>query len=307
MISDRPTFFRRCTFALVLASVLCQALRANEPATVLASERTMPWVKILAEEFNGQHSQSPLKISNDDPKSELDKLVRGNAVAAILARPASADEVKRGRQAFKKQLIGIPVAGDAVIVFVRADNAMGALTIDQIKGVLTSHLREWSELGVTMDESPAEKAIRLHEDPRSKGPLINLHVMDDRFESVQVLSSRVVGRGHLAQQRRTYTNRPDLIRAVRADRLGIGFAGRGNVEGVTTLPVQRDADAAPVWPTPETIKDHSYPLAHYQYIYFTGQPEGLMKDFLTFILSEKGQQMIDHAGTGAGALPFNSP
>ena len=77
-----------------------------------------------------------------------------------------------------------------------------------------------------------------------------------------------------------------------------------DTSGVDMVPVQKDANTPPVLPEPATIRDRTYPLAHYLYFYFAGQPTGHAKAFLRFVLSPEGQRIIDNSSTGAVTLPM---
>ncbi len=285
--------------------VVCTGtLHAAGSVPVFASQRTRPWVVRLGEQYAQSHPDVHIDVVSDDPQSGIRALLNGTVAATVLARSVTEEEIHLARYAKKTQLVGIPVAADAVILFVRPDNPAGSITFAHIKGVFTYKITEWSQLGVSMVESAEEEAARKHFHRRSTGPLINRHTPGDPFGSVDVLHARTMGRSGFAEGRATYDNRRDLVHAVGADRFGLGFAGIGDTQGVKTLAVRRDAESSAVLPTPDTIRDRSYPLAHDQYFYFAGQPSGPVKDFLTFVLSEEGQRMIDEADTGAISLPF---
>jgi phosphate transport system substrate-binding protein len=78
-------------------------------------------------------------------------------------------------------------------------------------------------------------------------------------------------------------------------------------EGIKILGIKRSADAPAVRATPTTVRDRSYPLAHYVYLYFAGQPEGTAREFLKFALSPEGQKVVADSGLHFVALPFAQP
>jgi phosphate transport system substrate-binding protein len=49
-------------------------------------------------------------------------------------------------------------------------------------------------------------------------------------------------------------------------------------------------------PSEATVNDGTYPLARPLFMYTNGTPSGLAKDFLAFIMSEKGQALVKEAG-----------
>jgi len=51
-----------------------------------------------------------------------------------------------------------------------------------------------------------------------------------------------------------------------------------------------------VAPSKEAVRSGKYPLARSLFMYTNGEPEGLVKDFINFILSEEGQKLVEEAG-----------
>jgi phosphate transport system substrate-binding protein len=51
-----------------------------------------------------------------------------------------------------------------------------------------------------------------------------------------------------------------------------------------------------VSPTLDNIKNGTYPLSRPLYMYTNGEPTGLTKEFIDFVLSEKGQEIVTNEG-----------
>ena len=51
-----------------------------------------------------------------------------------------------------------------------------------------------------------------------------------------------------------------------------------------------------VAPTPETIKDGTYPITRYLYMYMTNKPTGEIKKYVDWILSPAGQRIVTELG-----------
>ena len=45
-------------------------------------------------------------------------------------------------------------------------------------------------------------------------------------------------------------------------------------------------------PSIDTIRDHSYPLARPLYMYMDGEPQGELKKYVDWVLSDEGQCII---------------
>jgi len=77
----------------------------------------------------------------------------------------------------------------------------------------------------------------------------------------------------------------------------IGYVSIGFVDrSVKALPVwYNDPDKA-VAPTKENVLSGAYPISRELYMFTNGQPAGLAKDYLDFILSPEGQKIVESEG-----------
>ena len=51
-----------------------------------------------------------------------------------------------------------------------------------------------------------------------------------------------------------------------------------------------------IQPSPENVRNGSYPIARYLYLYTTRQPEGKIKKFVDWVLSPAGQKIVEQSG-----------
>ena len=50
------------------------------------------------------------------------------------------------------------------------------------------------------------------------------------------------------------------------------------------------------YPSKETVSKGTYPLQRPLFMYTRGEPTGLVKEFIEFVLSEKGQRIVEQVG-----------
>ena len=71
----------------------------------------------------------------------------------------------------------------------------------------------------------------------------------------------------------------------------IGYVGIGYI-----TPEVKALEIDNVMPSDESVLDKSYKLARPLFMYTNGDPSGLAKEFLDFILSDKGQDIVKEVG-----------
>ena len=70
----------------------------------------------------------------------------------------------------------------------------------------------------------------------------------------------------------------------------IGYVGLGYTEGVKALAL--DVDGTAVEPTLQNITDGTYPINRPLFMLTDGEPGGLARQYLEFIMSAEGQEIV---------------
>ena len=111
--------------------------------------------------------------------------------------------------------------------------------------------------------------------------------------------------GGFSPEFRGFSQSREVVRAVAADPQAIGFtAGMRVMPGVKALALAPVAGAAPVALTEGNLRAGRYPLDRFLLIYARDRPEPFVREFLRFILSREGQEII--ARGSLGYLPLNA-
>jgi phosphate transport system substrate-binding protein len=77
----------------------------------------------------------------------------------------------------------------------------------------------------------------------------------------------------------------------------IGYDGLGYVTpDVKTIMVAKDEESPYVLPSVESVNNISYPIARDLYMYTAGQPSGMIKAYLGWILSSEAQAIVQELG-----------
>lgn len=190
----------------------------------------------------------------------------------------------------------LKVAIDALAVYVHPSNPIAArgLTLAELDAIYSTSrkrgfaglVRVWGDLGLTGEW--AEAPIKVY----SRNPASGTYSVFRRM----VLDGGVYKPGNQELVSSTV-----VVQAVARDRYGIGFSGIGFKQpGVVTVPLALRAGDPVVAPLPETANDGSYSLARWLYLAIDHPPgeglSGLQREFLRFVYSREGQQIVTEAG-----------
>jgi phosphate transport system substrate-binding protein len=89
-----------------------------------------------------------------------------------------------------------------------------------------------------------------------------------------------------------------IISEVRSNPNAIGYDGLGYVpEDVKTIAIAKEAGSPYVLPAIDTVNDKTYPIARDLYMDTDGEPTGIVKDYLDWImLSVEAQEIVAELG-----------
>lgn len=224
-------------------------------------------------------------------------LVEGEADLGPMSRPMREEELQKFSAKFGFKPIFVRTAFAAVGVYVTKDNPLGHISVEQlgrIYGASNSELvrqgraiKRWGDLGVTADYK--------------FNPIRVLGVGADSQIGVyfkqQVLRLQDFNKSVVLK-----AGAREVQDAILGDRFSLGFAEVSELrDGVKLLSVYGSShDVNSFEPSVENIYSGHYPLARPLNIYLMREPdeavEDSLKDFLTFVLSREGQEIVAKQG-----------
>lgn len=281
-------------------------------AIVIAGSDTMqPLVARLASEFRRWQPEVKVAIQGGGTDAALMQFIedqatirrgdanpRGHLVSgsvAILAssRSLTGDEVKQFHSRYGYDPIEIPIALDAVAIYVNASNPIEGLTLEQLDAMFgrdrkrgaPKDVTTWGQLGLAGWE---EQPIRLYGRDKQSGTRTF-------FKHVALQD------GELRSDVREQPGSASEILAISRDPQGIGYAGIGFLAStVRVVPLAEKPGMAFIPPSAETASAGQYPLSRFLYLYAKRDPKAEMKgailEFLKFVNSREGQQVVAKAG-----------
>ncbi len=211
-------------------------------------------------------------------------LMNGTVDIANASRAMNEDEIAEAR-ADGIEPVEHVVAIDALAVILHPDNPVSELTIPQLSDIYTGRITNWQEVG------------------GHDAPIILLSRETNSGTHVYFLEE-VVRRGDsesteiFAPQTMLMPSSVGITSELRRNPNAIGYDGLGYVDPAheKVVAVAADANSPFIFPTLETAMSGEYPLARDLYMYTAGEPEGVIAEYLHWILGPMGQQIVANLG-----------
>ncbi|MGH7236297.1 MAG: PstS family phosphate ABC transporter substrate-binding protein [Nitrospiraceae bacterium] len=189
----------------------------------------------------------------------------------------------------------IPIAQDAVAIYVHRSNPIPGLTLQQADAIfsktrkrgMAEPITTWGQLGLPGEWATAP-VHPFGRDLRSSGTL-------PFFKQIVLLD------GEFKPGVSMQPGSASVVLSVSNDSFGIGYSGIGfQSSQVRVVPLAEDPGHPYIMPTRESVRSRAYPLSRPLYLYVNRSPkkplDPTILEFLKFANSREGQQTIASAG-----------
>lgn len=238
---------------------------------------------IWAEKYQKDHPDVQISVSGGGSGTGITSLINGTVDIANASRSIKDEEIaEANRQGIDPY--EIVVANDAIAVIVNPENPITQLTIEQVSQIYQGQITNWKELGG--EDRPV---VCLSRETNS-----GTHVY---FLETVVRMGDSNNSALFSQETLLLPSSEGIIAEVRDNPNAIGYDGLGYVtDEVKVLALSQGNDKDYILPSEATVKDNSYPIARQLYMYSNGKPEGTIKEYIDWILSEEAQQYVVDLG-----------
>lgn len=308
--SVRPTGWAMawCTAALL---VVAASARADGPAkyekagdlsgtlTSIGSDTLLNVVNYWAEDFKKMYPSVTCQIEGKGSATAPPALTEGKALLGPMSRkmkPEEEDafEAKRG---FKPTRFD--VALDCLAVYVNKDNPVKGFTIAQLDCIFSKTRKSGYENIATWGQAGLN-------DPAWADLPISLYGRNSASGTYAYFKEHALLKGDYKDSVKEQPGSSAVVGGVAKDRQGIGYSGIGyRTLEVRVVPLAKTENDKLVEATFDNAINGTYPLGRTLYIYVAKKPgeplPPLVKEFLKFVLSSQGQEIV--VKDGYGQLP----
>lgn len=261
--------------ALVMMALAAGYLGAADANKIVVDGSTTvgPIAKAFAEYYMKQNPGVNITVSESGSGNGAKSLVNKSCQVASMSRLLKQNEFEAAVHSEILPVVHV-VALDGIAMVVHPGNPVAKLTMAQVKDVYLGKIRNWSQLG-----GPNAPIVIISRDTNSG--------------TYETFEGKVM-RGDKIARNCEYVGSNGAIRQrVQSTPAALGYVGIGFLDDtVKALAVDS------VMPTPETVKNGSYPIARPLYLVTNDYPKmgSHLYRYVNLYLSKKGQSMIEEIG-----------
>lgn len=236
------------------------------------STTVFPIAQRAAEEFMNKHPDVNVSVRGTGSGNGIASLINGTCDIADASRPITQGEIEEAEKNGIKPVSHI-IARDGIAIIVNKDNPISSISRKELKKIYTGEITNWKELG-----GEDMKIIPVTRDSSSG----TFEVFEEKVlgKDTQMISSAVV-QGSNQAVKVTVTKTPGAI----------GYIGLGYIDGSVKV-LQYDG----IIPSEKSVSSGAYEISRPLFMYTNGQPVGVVKEFIDFVLSKDGQKIVKEAG-----------
>jgi phosphate transport system substrate-binding protein len=263
--------------------------QAAKPANTViqnkGSDTMVNVAQVWAEEYRKAAPDVEVEVSGGGSGVGLAALLKGAVDIANASRDIKPSEVEQAAKNTGKQPVGFTVGFDALAVYVHKDNPLTEITLAQLEDLYAEggKTTRWSELGVKIPGVADDTIVRVSRQSSSG--------------TYEFFREHALGNKDFRLGSRDLNGSKEVVELVGSTLTAIGYSGMGYATpAVKMLKVAKAKGEAFVSPAVAAVHDKTYPLARSLHVYTLGQPQGAVKAYIDWILSDAGQKIVEQSG-----------
>lgn len=293
-----PTFMAQPLIALPLMALILVLAACSRPSedggggstqrTVIQNKGSDTLVNVAqawAEAYKEIDANVAVAVSGGGSGTGISALINGTVDLANASRKMK-DKEKELATGNGIEPVEHVVGFDALAVYLHPDNPAESLSIAQLAEIYGEGgtTETWSQLGLTVPGCDSDEIVRVSRQNNS-GTYVY-------FQEAVLGKARDYRLGS-----RDMHGSKDVVDLVENTPCAIGYSGLAYAnEHVKLACVVAEDGGECVNPSTETAIDRSYPIARPLLMYTRGEPQGAVKAYLDWILSDVGQCIIQDKG-----------
>ncbi|MDH3627566.1 MAG: phosphate ABC transporter substrate-binding protein [Acidobacteriota bacterium] len=246
---------------------------------------------LWAEGFSKAYPNIRIQIEGKGSSTAPPALIKGTAQVGPMSRGMKKTEIDEFEESFGYAPTRIRVAIDALAVYVHKDNPLEQLTMAEVDAIFSKNRKCGEDTGID-----SWGATGLAANDWSRRP-ISLYGRNSASGTYGYFKKVALCKGDFQDTVKEQPGSASVVQGVTEDLYGIGYSGIGyKTSGVKTLALAKKKGEPYYGTDPDTVLSGNYALSRYLYLYVNKAPnkplDPMIREFLTFVLSAEGQQIV---------------
>ncbi|HQK86718.1 MAG TPA: phosphate ABC transporter substrate-binding protein, partial [Acidobacteriota bacterium] len=212
-------------------------------------------------------------------------LIRGTVDIATSSRNMKPEEIEQARRNTGQTPKEIIVGYDALAVYVHRSNPLEAISTEQLAEIFGEGgaTVNWAQLGVAIPGVTDDTIVRVSRQSSSG--------------TYEFFRDHVLGKRDFKLGSRDMNGSKEVVELIGSTPTAIGYSGMGYATpAVKMLRISAQTGGEAFPPSVENTLNKTYPLARSLQLYTLGEPQGAVKAYIDWILSDAGQQILAESG-----------
>lgn len=247
-----------------------------------------------AEEFKKQYPNVNIQIQAAGSSTAPPALTEGTSNMGPMSRMMKDQELQAFEEKYGYKPTAVPVAIDALAVFVHKDNPVKSLSMAEVDAIFSStrlcggakDVTNWGDVGLSGDW--ATKQLQLFGRNSVSG-------------TYGYFKEEALCKGDYKANVNEQPGSASVVQSISSTLNAIGYSGVGyKTSSVRTVPLSKKDGGEAFDATEENALAGKYPLSRFLYVYVNKAPNKplspLDREFLKLVLSQQGQAVVEKDG-----------
>jgi phosphate transport system substrate-binding protein len=245
---------------------------------------------LWAESFKRSYPNVNIQIQAAGSSTAPPALTEATSNFGPMSRKMKSKEIAAFEDRYGYKPTAIPVAIDALAVYVNKDNPVKGMSIPDVDAIFSStrkcgadkNINKWGELGLTGNWKKRD---------------IQIYGRNSVSGTYGYFKKKALCKGDYKNNVNEQPGSASVVQSVSSSMNGIGYSGIGyKTSGVRAVPLTKKPSGKYIEATPDNAVSGAYPLSRFLYVYVNKHPNKelapLDKEFIKLILSQQGQEVV---------------
>ena len=279
--------------AIAALGVSSPAFAANELIQNKGSDTLVNVAQAWAEAYPAVNPDVTVAVSGGGSGTGIAAMINGTVDIANSSRQMKKKELASAKESGQNPIENV-VGYDALAVFIHHDNPLKTLSFNQLGQIFgrAGSVTKWSDLGLSIPGCGSDKIVVVSRQNNS-----GTYAYFKKAVLKAAAKAGVIPKGSFRQGTLDMHGSKDVVDLVEKTPCAIGYSRLAYAtDHLKLVCIATEEGKDCVLPSVVTASNRSYPIARPLFMYTNGEPQGGIKLYMDWILSDDGQCILKDKG-----------